>query len=464
MKIHRSSKPTLTSRGQVSAQLGDELVTVDTSTSNSSTPTAVKKRPGMWFREAGDCEGPGCNETVPAGMVYGHQTRWFCSDRCRRRAKNLHRRTYKQIVIGACEHCGEPITATSEQRRKKPRYCSIEHFRLAQSKQIMEATGPLGETLLEYVRLKPNYADSTAPGVKTNLARAARFFYGTRGIDRWEDVMPDSISEFISAEKRRGVKSTNPIGQLSTYFRWLIDVKRIRMENPVIRGQHKQKSRRNDPRPLEAEDIELAWKLLVDNGDMALMLAFAIGEECGLRGGETCNIREQDVDTVHRTILVRLPTKSDVERKVPYHDKVAHYLALWKKQRNSECGHDHLLHGPRKAPFTIHSLDERLSRIFAGIRMTRGEFVYHRLRHTWATNLYDSGMDLAVLQKLGGWLCLATLQVYVQVRKEKIERQYQQAYERMQLRKEEPTDEIISMEQFLGMKNINDASAVQSGT
>lgn len=94
--------------------------------------------------------------------------------------------------------------------------------------------------------------------------------------------------------------------------------------------------------------------------------------------------------------------------------------------------------------------------------MTRGGFVYHRLRHTWATNLYDSGMDLAVLQKLGGWLCLATLQVYVQVRKEKIERQYQQAYERMKLRQQAPAEEIISMEQFLGMKDRDDASVMQS--
>jgi hypothetical protein len=52
-------------------------------------------------------------------------------------------------------------------------------------------------------------------------------------------------------------------------------------------------------------------------------------------------------------------------------------------------------------------------------------------------------MDLAVLQKLGGWLCLGTLQVYVQVRKE-------------------PAEEIITMEQFLGMKDLDDASGMQS--
>lgn len=416
----------------------------------------------MWFREARACEGPECNEIVPAGWVYGHQTRWFHSDCCRRRAKNLHRQTYRQIVIGTCEYCRGPITATSEQRRKNPRYCSTEHFRAAQFRQIIEATGPLGETLLEYTRLKPNYADSTAMSVKANLARAARFFHSVLGIERWEDVRPDSIGEFISAEKKRGVKSTNPIGQLSTYFRWLIGVKRIPIANPVIRGIHRQKSRQNEPRPLEAQDIALGWRILVDNGDVALMLAFAIGEECGLRGGETCNIRELDFDTVHRTILVRLPTKNGVERTVPYHDKVAHYLALWKKHRNSECGHDHLLHGPRNAPLTIQALDKRLSRIFAGVPMTRGEFVYHRLRHTWASNLYDSGMDLAVLQKLGGWLCLATLQIYVQVKKEKIERQYQQAYERMKLRQQAPAEEIITMEQFLGMKDIDAATGMQS--
>lgn len=437
-------------------------MTIDSSLSNSSTPTAVKRRPGMWFREAGACEGPECNETVPAGWVYGHHIHWFHSDLCRQRAKNLYRRTYKQIVVGTCEYCAGPITASSQSCRTNPRYCSTEHYHSAQFKQMMEATGPLGDTLLEYIRLAPNYADSTVAGVKTNLARAARFFRLTLGIQKWEDVRPASINEFIAAEKKRGIKSTNSIGQLSTYFRWLIAVKLIPMQNPVIRGFHKQKSRRNDPRPLEVEDIALGWELLADSGDVALMLAFAIGEECGLRGGETCNIRVQDVDTVRRTILVRLPTKNGVERTVPYHDKVAHYLTVWATQRNSECGHDHLLHGPRNAPFTIHALDERLRRIFTGVPMTSGWFVYHRLRHTWASNLYNSGMDLAVLQKLGGWLCLATLQVYVQVKKEKIEREYQQAYERMKLRQQASSEETISMEEFLRMKRRDDATGMQS--
>lgn len=94
--------------------------------------------------------------------------------------------------------------------------------------------------------------------------------------------------------------------------------------------------------------------------------------------------------------------------------------------------------------------------------MTGGKFVYHRLRHTWASNLYDSGMDLPVLQKLGGWLCLATLQVYVRVKKEKIEQQYQQAYERMKLRQQAPVEEIISMDEFLRMKDGCDVTGLQS--
>ncbi len=275
-------------------------------------------------------------------------------------------------------------------------------------------------------------------------------------------MRPTSIGEFISAEKKRGVKSTSHVGQLSTFFHWLIGVKNLPISNPVIREIHKQKSRKNDPRPLEAEDLALVWRTLVNSGNVALMLAVAIGEECGLRGGETCNIREEYVDAVRRTILVRLPTKNGVERTVPFHDKVAHYLALWKQLRNSECGHDYLLHGPRGAPLTNHALAERLNRLFTGVQMTGGGFVYHRLRHTWASRLYNSGMDLTVLQKLGGWLCLATLQVYVQVRKEKIEQQYEQAYERMKLRQQAPTEEIISMEQFLKMEDCDDVMAGQS--
>lgn len=406
------------------------------------------KHPGMWFRNAGPCEGPECNNVVPAGMVFGHQIHWFCADDCKRRAKNLRRQGYKRNH-GNCELCQQPILNSSY---TPPRFCCRAHFRAFERNRIMSAAGPLEPILEDYIFHTSHYADSTLLSVKTNLARFARYIYEELGITLFENVRPSTISIYMEHEKQRGIKSTNTIGHLSTFFNWLIVENDLDIRNPVVRLFHKQRSNQNDPRPLGDIEVSSLWEILVDRGHIPTMLAFAIGEECGLRGGETCNIRLQDVDTVRRTIFVRRPTKNNVERTVPYHDKVARCLDLWMLLRHPGCGHDHLLHGERNAPWRIGKLDQIFKRVFTPMPRGAGKFVYHRLRHTWASRLFNCGMDLVVLQKLGGWLCLATLKIYVRVEPETIDRQYRQAYEQLKLRRDEPSEEVMLMDKFVAME------------
>jgi integrase len=406
------------------------------------------KHPRMWFRNAGACEGPDCKNVVPAGMVFSHQIHWFCADDCKRRARNLRRMEYKRNH-GNCEFCQQPILNISY---TPLRFCCKAHYRASERKRIMSPAGPLEPILEDYILHTSHYADSTLPCVKTNLARFARYIYGELGIALFESVRPSTISKYMEREKKRGIKSTNTIGHLSTFFNWLIVEKDLDIRNPVIRLFHKQRSRQNDPRPLGDQEVSSLWEILVDHGHIPMMLAFAIGEECGLRGGETCNIRLQDVDTVRRTIFVRRPTKNDIERTVPYHDKVARCLDLWMPLRNPGCGHDHLLHGERNAPWHIWKLDQVFKRVFTQMPRGADKFVYHRLRHTWASRLVNGGMDVMVLQKLGGWLCLATLKVYVRVKPEAIDRQYRQAYEQLKLRRREPSEEIMLMDKFVAME------------
>jgi site-specific recombinase XerD len=416
------------------------------------------KRLNKRFHEAGPCEGPGCTNTVPAGKLYNHHVHVYCSHDCRRRAKNLRRKHHKKY-LGTCEYCQGPILSNGNTQAIH-RFCSLEHYRASEADRIMLPAGPLRELLEDYTRYTSHYADNTLPCVKTNLARCARYLFQERGIERWEDVRPLAISKFIHHEKKRGIKSTNTIGHLSTFFNWLIAERDLDIRNPVIRKFHKQQSSQNDPRPLTDNEVSSLRKILVDFGDTALSLAFAIGEECGLRAGETGNIRVEDVDAVHCTIRVRLPTKNGVERTVPYHDKVAHCLALWMPLRNAACRHDHLLHGRRNAPWRTHALDILFRRVFSQVSVTVDKFTYHRLRHTWATRLFNGGMDLGVLQDLGGWLCMATLQVYVRVKTETINRQYQQAYENLKQRQQEPVEEIMSMERFVEMEIHNETTTL----
>jgi integrase len=214
----------------------------------------------------------------------------------------------------------------------------------------------------------------------------------------------------------------------------------------VIPRKHKIK-KVTEARPYTDKDLEFLWELVLASNDFALILAFAIGEECGLRAGETCNIRLSDIDPDEKTIFVRLPTKNGESRTVLYHDKVSKYLPLWLKQRNPACPHDHLIHGKMLAIHSTDELDKRFKKLLR-TKPSPAAFLYHRLRHSWATRLMNTGMSLPVLMQLGGWKYLSSLQKYLKVLPTTVREQYEQAYQKMQEQRELCMDETMSFMEF----------------
>lgn len=422
---------------------------MESDSDNTSIPKLCTPAGSKSYRPGGPCDGPGCESTVPAGMFPNRQVYYFCSKECKGRHKNERRKAYVKVAIGTCLRCDGPIRFRSQKKRKDPKYCTENCYRMAREERIMVPTGPFRAEIDAYITECAHYSVTTLPGVKTHLAGFFRFA-NKLGLSCLEAINPSHISTFILEEKARGLRSLNVIGHLSTYFDWHIQVKRREdIRNPVIRKFHRQTYTAKDPRPLTDDEVDLLWDLLVASGDIRLMLVFAIGLECGLRGGEICNIRISDVYTASRKIHVRLPTKNGTEREVPYHNRVELCLGLWQALRNENCGHDHLIHGVRNAPWTIRSLDQFFQKFFQQFPDLATKFTSHRLRHTWATRLFNNGMDLAVLQKLGGWACLASMESYIRILPETIRSQYEEAYERMKNSQQEPAPETLSMDQFL---------------
>jgi integrase/recombinase XerD len=186
-----------------------------------------------------------------------------------------------------------------------------------------------------------------------------------------------------------------------------------------------------------------------------LLVAFAIGNESGLRVGEVANIRLEDIDLDHQKIFVRLPTKNMKTRTVPFRDKVAKFVALWQAQRNPKCPHDHLIHGDRMGIYDTSDLSGRFRRFFSSHPEAARIFKFHRCRHTWATGLLNNGMNLAVLQKLGGWTNLNSLQRYIQILPETIRREYESACKKLAENPQPEPEESMSLIEFAALEEVN---------
>ena len=389
---------------------------------------------GLKHRPDGTCEGPGCSKVVPGGSVGNSVKQYFCSPRCQRR-EYASRHT-----IGECELCHGPIKGIRDKNRVV-RFCNKEHEARFNDDRIFGPTGPFRGLIEEYLAVTTTYSKRTLTCVKPSLAHFFGHVFMKEKIETLEEIGPSVVTRFIAAEKARGMTSSNAVGHVSTFFKWLMAEERFDKRNPVIPSIHAQKSLPAEARPYTDKDLQLIEDQVKASGDVALMFAFEVGKECGLRVGETANIRLPDIDESSQTIFVRLPTKNKRTRTVPYHDGVAKYLAMWKEQRSPECQHDHLLHGKRLGIYDASALDARFKDLLRTCAPPADRFEYHRLRHTWATRLMNNGMDLAVLKELGGWVSWNSMQRYIRVLDATKKRQYQEAYAKLQEKKQSVEEE-----------------------
>lgn len=383
-------------------------------------------KPGYVLAPAGPCEG--CGKTVPERWVSTNQKHRYHDARCQMRIyQSMH-------VIGICEQCGGPVTGYLCGGRN-PRFCTKKCDSQFHAERLLTPTGTYRSIIDRYLTTTTKYRATTLPSVRLSLAHFFAFVVQEERINRFEDIRPSAVSHYIRHERDRGITHRNFIGHVSTFFGWLIVEEGVDMANPVVRGRHSQASAPTAPRPYSAEEQKLLWDLLIAHGDLVLLLAFAIGDECGLRVGEVCNIRLEDVDLHHQTIFVRLPTKTMKTRTVPIRDKVAKFVPLLKAQRDPRCSHDHLIYGDRMGIYQSSDLNGRFRRFFSSYPEAAKIFKFHRGRHTWATRLLNNGMSLAVLQKLGGWTKLNSLQRYIQILPETIRDEYEAAYKRLEERR-----------------------------
>src|ERR1019366_3917466 len=208
-------------------------------------------------------------------------------------------------------------------------FCSQEHYHAYRREMMLAPTGPFRPVVEEYlIASKDRYAKGTRKTVQAAVTGLLAYAFQEEGITSFEQIGPQLISRFIQHEVGRGIQNRNYIGYLSVFFDWLRVEERMKRTNPVVPHHHTQRTNKSRPRPYSDSEIEAIWKVLEARGDIALMLAFSIGLESGLRVSEVANTGIQNVDQVRESIHVRLPTKNGCERDVPYHDGVKKYLAL----------------------------------------------------------------------------------------------------------------------------------------
>jgi integrase len=386
------------------------------------------------------CSHAGCLCTVPPGIYPKGQNLMFCSYNCHKVYGS------KGPVFGACKNCNRPLSGLPCQRGKQ--FCNTDcwiEYRNVTS--FAEKTGDFKPILLEYLHgdAKNRYKLSTWRGVRANLACFFQFVR-SQGVNQLSDVNPTLMTAFIAKERDRGLHQDNYISQISVFFNWLLRNGDTSIRNPVLPDWHVQRQSQPRPRPYSESETVQWWKLL--EGNPRLRVAFAIGLESGLRVSEVANIRVQDIDSTAQQIFVRLPTKNMRERVSRFREMTLEALQDWERVRDPRCDHDFLLHNTKLGRFRTPTLCMVFTKYFERVTGKPSTFSFHRLRHTWACLLLNSGIDPLVLMELGGWTSWQSMQFYIQLLQSTIENSYETAVENHRRRQDEEPEMITGLMEF----------------
>jgi len=277
--------------------------------------------------------------------------------------------------------------------------------------------GDKNQRLLErYLREKSNRGYSRAT-IK-NYGKLLRFFLdflGDRDVTRTDR---DDIERYLEYLRNRG-SSANKCGlklvSIKLYLRvasffleWLEDNDLI-LKNParkVVREIRVEKTKR---KALPLEDVRAIVRSARNPRDRAIILTIGIG---GLRRSEVANLRVGDVNLKTSEIFVRMG-KGKKDRVVVMDEELIEALKVWLIYRESMGPRtDYLfcnLHGtaglkPGRIYFIVRNAAER-----AGVKNA----FPHRLRHSAATFMHDSGMDILDIKEQLGHESISTTEGYI---------------------------------------------------
>ncbi len=251
-------------------------------------------------------------------------------------------------------------------------------------------------------------------------------------------IVTERIAEFIAAQRKAGLSSRSirrRAAGLRSFCRWLFS-RALIATDPWAGVSIAAARARTLPRVLSGHDaarlmrsLEAAAELSGDGTPRELsrpdaattLLAVALMLATGVRVHEVVTIECDGIDLAARSI--RLLGKGRRERQVFLtNDWITELTSAYLTTRAAlGIEHPFLLLNTHRAPLTTAAMRSRLAKAAeaAGIR---SPVTPHMLRHTAATQLIESNVDIRYIQRLLGHASLSTTEIYTHVSNQALRR------------------------------------------
>ena len=265
----------------------------------------------------------------------------------------------------------------------------------------------LGEKANEGLDLMRRYLDEVRYSDRTNesyLALLELFFKYFNERDPQEIQMEEVsgfVYDFIITNGYSASYQNQMISAIKTYYR-ISGRTRIALE--IIERPRRSRAL---PKVFSKEEVKRILNATRNNKHKLLLWMIY---SCGLRRSEVTNIRLMDLDRDRGVVHIR-EGKGRVDRIVPVSAKV--WVKIDEYVEGFKPG-KYLFEGQSGGKYSVESV----YRVFksalnsAGINKDVG---VHSLRHSYATHLHESGLDIRYIQELLGHRSTRTTEIYTHV-------------------------------------------------
>lgn len=211
------------------------------------------------------------------------------------------------------------------------------------------------------------------------------------------NITEESLKKHLDERIKGGISNqtaNHTIRCVKTFLNFCLKQKYVQ-ENLISR-MPKYPIDQKEPRYLTKEETQ---KLLSIAEGSVIYLPIAIALFTGMRQGEILRLLWQDIDFKFNNITVHI-SKTKKFRKVPLHAKLRKILEQFKK--------------PNGLVFdkSLRILEWEFSKLKRLMPKETKPFRFHDLRHTFASLMIRSGVDILTVSKLLGHADVKTTQIY----------------------------------------------------
>ena len=289
----------------------------------------------------------------------------------------------------------------------------------------------LVEEFLRFLEVERNVSGRTL----TVYRQALEAFRAREGIRPWLKCSADDFRDYLFGLMKNGQARSYIRLQFSafrTFYRFLVERKNLPLDPvrqlqlpkaekklPLVLTQKQVDELLGAPLRVPKEKAAPVWMPSRDAGILELFYS------SGLRLAELASLNVADVDIY--TESVRVLGKGRKERVCPVGLPALEAVSRYRAAANVQTGPLFINKSRRRiSPRSIWLVLKRYLR-HTSIPIAVSP---HKLRHSFATHLLDSGADLRSVQALLGHASLSTTQIYTHVTVERLKKAYAEAHPR----------------------------------